>query len=115
MKVIHGWTCKIHGVCLTIPALIGKKVGDNEIVTGTIRQVNCVVASEHAKSVPQSRRAAQMKCFPSCVQLRLSAPFGRVSPSGTDIDARGAHGGASGECESGHMERMHPSSSIRPT
>ncbi len=64
---------------------------DNTIVTRTIRQVNCVVAGEHANSVPRSRRAAQMKRFPSRVLLCLSAPLGQVSPSGSpDIDAWGA-------------------------
>ena len=33
---------------------------DNTIVTRTIRQVNCVVPGEHAKSVPQSQRAARI-------------------------------------------------------
>lgn len=64
---------------------------NNTIVTRTIRQVNCVVADKHVNSVPQSRRAAHMKRFPSRVLLRLSAPFGQVSPSGSpDVDARGA-------------------------
>lgn len=56
------------------------------IVTRTIRQVNCVVADEHANSVPQSRRAARMKRFPSRVVLRLSAPLGQVSPSGDRVE-----------------------------
>ena len=63
---------------------------NNMIVTRTMRQINCVVADEHGNSVPQSRRAARMKRFPSRVLLRLSAPLGQVSPGGfPDIDAWG--------------------------
>jgi hypothetical protein len=92
----HTRATRIHGSFFTIPldhnvwnwSLMRDK---NTIVTRTIRQVNCVVADEHANSVPQSRRAARTKRFPSRVVLRLSAPLGQVSPSGSpDMDAWGS-------------------------
>jgi hypothetical protein len=85
---------QIHGSFFTIPlerdAWNRSLMRDNDkIVTRTMRQVNCVVADKHVNSVPQSRRAARTKRFPSRVVLRLSAPLGQFRPSGSpDVDAR---------------------------